>query len=631
MQKKVFDCTIFEIPIENFEADMNTESSKDKKERILDIFRNHNELNSEEEYQKIEYQLHYACQVGDLELIKILLSETIEDDSENYLIKIDKTNKTASFYGFNQQLNDIVIPRNVKYKNDDYLITSICFSCHILREPLIIKFVEDSAVSTIHGNAFLYSNIEEIYFPKSLIELKEGWCSGTRNLTRIIISPSNGQFIFKEDKYLIGKSNQNDTEFDKLLFVRRDIKEFSIPRNIKIIGSYSFSESKIEEISIPRSVTKICERAFSCCYKLRKIEIPTDSNLQTIERFAFLFSDIEDISIPRSVTKICECAFSNCRNLRKVEIPKNSNLQAIGKFAFLESNIEEIYIPYRVTKICESAFSCCINLRKVEIPKNSNLQTIEENAFLESNIEEIYIPRSVTKICESAFSCCRNLRKVEIPNNSNLQTIEGNAFLYSNIEEIYFPKSLIELKEFWCNDTRELKRIIISPSNGQFIFKEDKYLIGKSNQNDTEFDKLLFVRRDIKEIHLPRNIKIIGSYSFSESKIEEISIPRSVTKICERAFSCCNKLRKIEIPTDSNLQTIERCAFFFSDIEDISIPRSVTKICKDAFWYCYNLNVIEISEESQMQSISKSSFRGCQSSMLIMIPSSLKGLIERTD
>ncbi|KAK8870615.1 hypothetical protein M9Y10_008502 [Tritrichomonas musculus] len=97
MQKTVLNYVKYEIPIEDFESDMNTESSKDKKERILDLFRNHNELKSEEEYSDIESHLHYACREGDLELIKILLSETIEDDSKYFLIKIDEINKTASF------------------------------------------------------------------------------------------------------------------------------------------------------------------------------------------------------------------------------------------------------------------------------------------------------------------------------------------------------------------------------------------------------------------------------------------------------------------------------------------------------------------------------------------------------
>ena len=147
------------------------------------------------------------------------------------------------------------------------------------------KFEEESAVSIIERYAFSFSEIEEIYFPKSLIELKVLGCSDTEKLKRIIISPFNGQFIFKEDKYLIGKCNQNNAEFDKLLFVRRDIKEISIPPKIKIIGSYSFDYSKIEEISIPP-----------------KIKI--------IGSYSFDYSKIEEISIPQSVTKICENAFS---------------------------------------------------------------------------------------------------------------------------------------------------------------------------------------------------------------------------------------------------------------------------------------------------------------------------------
>ena len=74
-----------------------------------------------------------------------------------------------------------------------------------------------------------------------------------------MISPSNGQFIFKEDKYLIEKSNQNNAKFDKLVFVRRDIKEFSIPQNIKINGSCSFEYSNIKEIYFSKSLIELKE------------------------------------------------------------------------------------------------------------------------------------------------------------------------------------------------------------------------------------------------------------------------------------------------------------------------------------------------------------------------------------
>ena len=50
MQKTILNGTTYEIPIKDFERNMNAELSKDKKEKILDLFRNHNKLKSEGEY-----------------------------------------------------------------------------------------------------------------------------------------------------------------------------------------------------------------------------------------------------------------------------------------------------------------------------------------------------------------------------------------------------------------------------------------------------------------------------------------------------------------------------------------------------------------------------------------------------
>ena len=101
-------------------------------------------------------------------------------------------------------------------------------------------------------------------------ELKEEWCSETDNLKKIIISSLNGQFKFIDDKYLLGKSDKNSDEFDNLLFVRRDIEEFSILSNIKIISS--------------------C--AFQYCQKLTKVEISKQLGqmhliIQISEKFLF--------------------------------------------------------------------------------------------------------------------------------------------------------------------------------------------------------------------------------------------------------------------------------------------------------------------------------------------------------
>ena len=559
---------------------MKSESSKEKKKEILNLLTTHNKLRSKDEFYEIKDNLYEACENGDLEMIKILLSEKIENSSRTLKFKIDETNQTASLFKISILNPQYIIPRTVEHKSTEYLITSIV---NIGFSIDFIKFSEDSAVKTVYQKAFYHSHIKEIYFPASLKELKEGWCEGADNLRKIIISPSNGQFKFVDDKYLIGKSDENNDEFDTLLFVPRNIEEFSIPSNIKIISSY---------------------------------------------------------------------AFHDCFNIKKIEIPSNSNLQTIGKCAFSRSNIESFFIPPKVSKICESAFHLCSNLKKIEIPPNSILQSIELYAFSSTKIESFSIPLKVSKICEFTFAGCKNLIKIEIPTNSNLQTIESNSFALSKIEEIYFPASLKELKEGWCEGADNLRKIIISPSNGQFKFVDDKYLIGKSDENNDEFDTLLFVPRNIEEFSIPSNIKIISSYAFhdcfnikkieipsnsnlqtigkcafSRSNIESFFIPPKVSKICESAFEFCKNLTKIEIPANSNLQTIEQFAFSSSEIKSIFMPSKVTKLSEDAFSFCFDFQIIEFSEESELESLLLSALKYYQK-IIIMIPSSLRKWIK---
>ena len=93
-QKNALKSKFFQIPIEDYGEDMETESSKEKKKEILELFTTYNKLRSEKEFEEIKDILHYACREGDVELIKILLSETIEN-STGLHFKIDETKKNS--------------------------------------------------------------------------------------------------------------------------------------------------------------------------------------------------------------------------------------------------------------------------------------------------------------------------------------------------------------------------------------------------------------------------------------------------------------------------------------------------------------------------------------------------------
>ncbi|KAK8884505.1 hypothetical protein M9Y10_043617 [Tritrichomonas musculus] len=568
----MIESNLFQIPIEEYEKSMDA----GKKKEILNLLKNSNNLHSRREFIEINSDLHCACKEGDIELIQILLCETIEDSSNDFVYKIDKTNKTASLFKIKNDIDHLIIPRNVTHESTEYLITSIT---GIGIHTKSIEFVENSEVKTIYGYIFNILGIEELHLPASLNELKEGWSHGTSKLTKISIPHLNDKFIFKEDKFLLGKMNPESDEFNIFLFARRDIEEISIPSNIKVISSNAFGE----------------------CRNLRKVEIPIKSNLQKIESFAFMYSNIEELHFPASLNELEEGWCRATKKLKKISIshmndnfifkdekillgkmnPKSDEFDILH---FARRDIEELSIQSNIKIISSNAFELCENLRKVEIPLNSNLQKIGKNSFLSTNIEEIFIPSKVTKISKNAFFDCHKLKKVEIPMNSNLQKIGENSFSSTNIEEIFIPSNVTKICKNAFYSCESLKKV---------------------------------------EIQMNSNLKIIEENAFSFSKIERIFIPKKVTKIGANAFCHCHELKVVEIQTGSNLQIIGQGAFTYSKIERILIPSKITQINKRAFFNCRNLQIIEIPEKSKLQTLILSDFYGCQK-LIIMIPTSLR-------
>lgn len=88
---------------------------------------------------------------------------------------------------------------------NDYLVTSISslgFSISNSNSNIkTIKYEDDLAVRIFYKSAFAFSKVEEIHFPNSLTDLKEGWCCATSKLKRIIFSELNDRFIHMNDKF----------------------------------------------------------------------------------------------------------------------------------------------------------------------------------------------------------------------------------------------------------------------------------------------------------------------------------------------------------------------------------------------------------------------------------------------
>ena len=243
--------------------------------------------------------------------------------------------------------------------------------------------------------------------------------------------------------------------------------------------------------SVKESTRIICDSAFSCCYSLSEIVIP--SSVTSIGDRAFYgCSSLSEIVIPYSVTSIGDRAFCGCSSLKYISIPKsviglNGNPFAEWKgkleclspnfvyeddilfnkdksriISFRNQNIKSYVIPSSVTNIGDWAFSGCRSLSEIVIP--SSVASIGERAFSDCNsLSEIVIPSSVTSIGYSAFSGCDSLSEIVIP--SSVTSIGDWAFSgCDSLSEIVIPSSVTSIGHHAFYDCRSLSEIVIPSS-----------------------------------------------------------------------------------------------------------------------------------------------------------------------
>ena len=125
-------------------------------------------------------------------------------------------------------------------------------------------------------------------------------------------------------------------------------------------------------------------------------------------------------------------------------------------------------------------------------------------------------------------------------------------------------------------------------------------------------------------VTIPNTVIKIGEKAFSEcSSLKSITIPNSVTGIGDSAFYNCTSLTSIKIP--NSVTWIGNAAFKqCKSLTFIDIPNSVTWIGAGAFSHCTSLTSITIP--NSVTSIGSSHFLGCKSLSSIVIPNSVTSI-----
>eukprot|EP00040_Diaphanoeca_grandis_P030093 m.177342 g.177342 ORF g.177342 m.177342 type:complete len:468 (+) comp31885_c0_seq1:274-1677(+) len=135
--------------------------------------------------------------------------------------------------------------------------------------------------------------------------------------------------------------------------------------------------------------------------------------------------------------------------------------------------------------------------------------------------------------------------------------------------------------------------------------------------------------RKLPEIHIPGSVAVIGPSAFEGCSVLEtiefgdLHYLSDMTEISARCFAHCSRLKQVVIPR--SVTKIRQCAFFGCvNLKHIIIPESVVSIGLNAFSGCRKLETVTFLNTTNVVHIDPSAFSNCPKIKTITIPNTAK-------
>lgn len=217
--------------------------------------------------------------------------DSLEFEIDGLRFKTTSRNTCMVTFGLYHNLTSTVIPSSVKYKGDDYSVTSIGAGAFYRCNNLTSVSLQDGLIC-IGDNAFEgCGKLQEISLPDSL--------------------------------QAIGR---------KAFCLCMSLRSILLPGNLRVIGTCAFLGCEsLTGITIHRGVNTIEERVFSGCKSLADVNLP--ETLISIQAEAFsACSSLDRINLSDHIVSIGPFAFSGCDKLCSSFFPEKfqKGLDLIG-------------------------------------------------------------------------------------------------------------------------------------------------------------------------------------------------------------------------------------------------------------------------------------------------------------
>ena len=393
---------------------------------------------------------------------------------------------------------------------------------------------------------------------------------------------------------------------------------------------------QVKKVTVGKSVTGITASIFTDMTSLEKIEIEEDnSEIFSVDgvlyekeggvpsTLIYIPPGVITCDVPETVTKVAGNAGANAIGLK--EIILKQAVAEIGEKAFSGcKNLESITILnpsckifdaketiYDGAKILGHAGSTAVVYakkysRELGVPDelgremgdhitwnydaDTKTLTISGNGKM---VDFADVDSAPWKADESIVSQCK---KVVV--EDGITSIGVNAFSFMNFREIVLGKGVCEIgKMAFTTPNAALQSIVVSKENkayqsdGRVLSTKDGktfvcYATGNELEEITVSDGIEQIlpyafcgAQYLKKINLPDSLKTIGTMAFSLTGLTEVTIPKNVTELGDRAFGGCGKLQ--EITFLSNVDEIGEDVFVEVTVANVTVNCHMgTNACK---------------------------------------------------
>lgn len=369
----------------------------------------------------------------------------------------------------------------------------------------------------------------------------------------------------------------------------------------------TFYGSLVEKVDMPTSAPNLTDIGFMFfqCYNIQTITFPSDAT--GISGFGSTFlncSSLINVTLPTTLNSVTSASsmFNGCRSLKSINMPTMPNcLDFTQTFAICSSLTFVELKPFPTTGAISlsNTFNGCSSLENVKLPPITGTATLSTMAgtFTScSNLKQFKFPAGYNPTSmNGTFSACASLQKVEMLSSMPALTTFTSTFSNcTNLTEVNLPTTVTS------GGIGVFSAFVNCPSISKITIPSSWNLSGSANticQNCY----------DLVEFNFPANAQ------------------DSITTLVS-AFSGCNRLKTITMPTSMNSATSLATMFNGCQaLETVTLPSTLNAVTTmaSAFANCLSLRAVTLPTSMSALTAYNSIFIGCQSLKSVTMPATV--------